>query len=312
MANAAGHLRTNESTCGDGNIKNHQYGLDGSVTGKHGLTELGDLATVICSYDETAGYSSNSLSSYFHDIGWRDRINGLVQNWLLKEDNLTLSKQQRLRSDLPQTLGGNYGEATPSDLTLTVTPSTPVSALDSDRVGSDRTKRQDTAATASNLKDDQMCEADRDPWPTVYSNSLSALSAAELVRRLALHRELPESLRFPGTSWRDVQVGVFPILCMYICIYTIYIYLYLCIYIRYMLTYRVSTTILHLQTILYGATESIFFPGQVWGGMTADTAIFTQAALDLPSLLQTWNAQDSGQWRIFSKLGEYDIRLALY
>ena len=79
-----------------------------------------------------------------------------------------------------------------------------------------------------------------------------------------------------------------------------------------MLTYRVSTTILHLQTILYGATESIFFPGQVWGGMTADTAIFTQAALDLPSLLQAWNAQDSGQWRIFSKLGRYDTLLALY
>jgi hypothetical protein len=83
MANAAGHLRSNETQCGSGDDYNHQFGLDGTVTGKHGTTQLGDLATVICSYDQTAGYTSNSLASYFHDLGWRQRLYDLVQTWLL-------------------------------------------------------------------------------------------------------------------------------------------------------------------------------------------------------------------------------------
>ena len=47
-------------------------------------------------------------------------------------------------------------------------------------------------------------------WPVpvqVYDNSLSALAAAELTRRIALHREVDPSLRFPGATWRDIQVG---------------------------------------------------------------------------------------------------------
>lgn len=38
--------------------------------------------------------------------------------------------------------------------------------------------------------------------------------------------------------------------------------------------------------------------------MSSDTAIFTQAALDLPELLSDWDPQGRGQWRIFSKLGQ--------
>lgn len=38
--------------------------------------------------------------------------------------------------------------------------------------------------------------------------------------------------------------------------------------------------------------------------MSSDTAIFTQAALDLPDLLSDWDPQGRGQWRIFSKLGQ--------
>jgi hypothetical protein len=100
MANAAGHLRVNETHCIEGT-----FGLQDSVQGKHGTTPLGDLATVVCSYDTTAGYSSNSLSSYFHDIGWRGRVDDLVVNWLGASG---------------QSLGGNYGEATPSDLSFAV------------------------------------------------------------------------------------------------------------------------------------------------------------------------------------------------
>ena len=58
MANAAGHLRTNETQCQEVPIV---PGLDSSVVeSKHGKIPLGDLATIVCSYDETAGYSSNS------------------------------------------------------------------------------------------------------------------------------------------------------------------------------------------------------------------------------------------------------------
>jgi hypothetical protein len=57
------------------------------------------------------------------------------------------------------------------------------------------------------------------------------------------------------------------------------------------------------QTILYGAEQSSLFPGQMWGGMSADIAVFTQTALDLTSLLQQWDPAGLSQWRIFSKLG---------
>lgn len=211
VANGAGHLRSNESACRHG-----LYGLASATTGKHGQTLLADLATIICSYDTTAGYSSNSLSSYFHDLGFRDRIHNLVTNWL---GYPTLS------------LGGNYGEATPSDLGF---------GISSDQAG--------------------VCAADKDPWPVTYSNSLTALAAAELTRRIALHRELPPALQFPGVLWEDIQ------------------------------------------NLLYGAKESIFFPGQLWGGMTADTAIFMQSSPSLTALLKD-DSVNQANFRIFSKLG---------
>jgi hypothetical protein len=63
MANAAGHLRKDETAC-----QSSVFGLHDYTTGKLGKTPLADLATIVCSYDHTAGYSSNSLSSYFHDL----------------------------------------------------------------------------------------------------------------------------------------------------------------------------------------------------------------------------------------------------
>jgi len=273
MVNAAGRLRSNESQCGAGNAYNRQFGLDGDVTGNEGPTALGDLATIVCSYDHTQGYSSNALSSYFHDIGWRQRLYDLVQDWLLVgNDNDTLDsdvgrtrshsddsnkKQQQQRQQTggneeegrgqgqdPLSLGGNYGEPTPTDLSFDVESGRPADRPDGNQ-------------------DPSTCSVDQDPQPVTFSNSLSALAAAELLRRIALHRELDQSLQFPGATWRDIQ------------------------------------------TVLYGAETSLFFSGLQWGGMTADTAIFLQAALDLPSLLQEWGASDqqSQQWRIFSKLG---------
>lgn len=217
ISNAAGHMRSNETSCATG-----LFGVGNSkVQGKHGNTSLGDLATIVCSYDSTAGYSSNSLSSYFHDIGWRDRINDVVlRSWL------------GVSTD--QTLGGNYGEKTPSDLGFTASES-------------------DTGLE---------CGMEKDPWPTVYSNSITALTAAELTRRIALHREVPYDLQFPENEWRD------------------------------------------MQEILYGAEVSTLFPGQQWGGMSSDTAIFLQSASQMSGLLtKNKDVIQNGQWRIFSKLG---------
>lgn len=219
MANAAGHLRGSESKC-----SLNSYGLGGGhVDGKHGNnTLLGDLATVVCSYDTTAGYSSNSLSSYFHDLGWRERIyTDVLHNWL--------------GAPSIQTLGGNYGEATPSDLGFTVHNS------ESDVNG---------------------CAADKDPWPTVYSNTISALTATEMTRRIVQHRELPTSMQFPNATWED------------------------------------------MREIMYGAETSVLFPGQTWGGMTADTGIFVQSSAKIRDILANDEAvKKAGQWRIFSKLG---------
>lgn len=252
MANAAGHLRSEESSCPNG-----VYGLDGSTSGKRGATMLGDLSTIVCSYDHTAGYTSNSLSSYFHDIGFRSRINDLVHTWL----------------GAPElSLGGNYGEATPADLSFQIqsasssassaSSSAPTAVIKKySKIGHDvsqieryfrRNSTQERTTTT--------CPADKDPWPVIYVNSLSALAEVELTRRLAFHREINPELRFPGTTWQDIQ------------------------------------------QILYGAESSRFFPGQVWGGMTADTAIYLQSAPSLSALL-TKSETNKKDFRIFSKLG---------
>ena len=65
-------------------------GLDSVVEG----VPLGDLVTIVHSYDETH-YSSNSLAKWFHDVGGRVHINELLHGWLNRPKS--------------ETLGGNYG-----------------------------------------------------------------------------------------------------------------------------------------------------------------------------------------------------------
>ena len=104
------------------------------------------------------------------------------------------------------------------------------------------------------------CAVQPDHSGVVIPNALSPLSLAELLRRLVLHRAVAPERRFPGVSWADVQ------------------------------------------DMLYGARTPALYPAAQarWGGMSADTAIFVQAALgDLPARA----ARSGGQWRIFSKLG---------
>jgi hypothetical protein len=156
-------------------------------------------------------------------LGWRGRIDDLVENWLWGGNARG------------QSLGGNYGEQTPSDLGLTV---------------------NSTESTSAGVT----CSADKDPWPVVYSNSITALSAVEMTRRIVQYREVPAPFRFPGTHWTD------------------------------------------MQTILYGAEKSLFFPDLQWGGMTADTAIFVQSSSAMTARLEA-QEKHLNQWRIFSKLG---------
>jgi hypothetical protein len=54
-----------------------------------------------------------------------------------------------------------------------------------------------------------------------------------------------------------------------------------------------------LEVLFYGAAASKLFPTQKLGGMSADTAIYVQQAIDMASL----ERRSQGRWRIFSKLG---------
>lgn len=62
-----------------------------------------------------------------------------------------------------------------------------------------------------------------------------------------------------------------------------------------------NATFTDMQNILYGTKkeESMLFSTVEWGGMTADTSIFVQSALNISDV----ELQSNGNWRIFSKLG---------
>ena len=174
IANAAGTLHMNESSCGDMD-GNWVYGLDSSTTSSSSSSSssardkplhLGDLISIICSYDHTANYTSNALSSYFHDIGWRWRLHDeVLHKWLGAPDD--------------QSLGGNYGEPTPDDLSFVL-----------------RACKDQLISS---------CLVEKDPNEKTYSNSISALTAVEMLRRLVLHREISENMQFPGVTWEDVS-----------------------------------------------------------------------------------------------------------
>lgn len=161
MADAADALE-DPATCAA------KVGLTASAQGKHGSTPMGDLATVIASYDETAGYTSNSCAKYFATIGGKQRLGALVTKWL--------------GADLSQSLGGSYGEAVPADLGWTFA----------------------RHPNASEGLPAAQCTIAPDASPFV-PNHISALTAVELLRRLVLHRDVAPARRFPNLLWSDVQ-----------------------------------------------------------------------------------------------------------
>lgn len=193
------------------------------------MIELGDLATIVCSYDKTAGYSSNSLSSYFHDLGWRGRLHDLVTSDWLGLDGMSL--------------GGNYEEFSPSDLSDTLTSTAATADV--------KAKSSDSSSSSTISSSTITCAADKDPWPVIYYNALSALAAAEMTRRIALYREITPTLRFPGMLWEDAQV-----------------------------------VLMGAADSLFFPSSTLSM-----GGMMVDTAVFVQAALNMTQVDEVSNGQ---------------------
>ena len=136
-------------------------GLAQSTQGDYGATPLGDLVTIIVTYDTThPPYSSNALGGWFEMLGGRARALHLVQNWMNRSD---------------ESLGANYGNSPPTDLQF------------SDFVPSGCAIVPDTPDNGD------------------YSNTLSALTMAEFVKRIVMARELPGEA-FPNTTWNDSVV----------------------------------------------------------------------------------------------------------
>jgi len=71
-------------------------GLNSNTLGKHGTTPLGDLVTIIVTYDKTQNYTSNALGKYFASVGGHERLNHLIHSWMKRNTS--------------QSLGGSYGE----------------------------------------------------------------------------------------------------------------------------------------------------------------------------------------------------------
>jgi hypothetical protein len=147
-ANAAANLRITSS---------YAVGLDAFISDSGTQVPLGDLVTIVASYDATH-YTSNALAHYFANIGGRARAQDLVHTWL----------------DRPsESFGGNYGEAARAlPYVFTEAGGASVTMTDDDESG--------------------------------IANTLSPLTEAEAMKRLAMHRE-DASTRLPGIQFVDLQ-----------------------------------------------------------------------------------------------------------
>ncbi len=177
IANAASTLRGRQKGSCVGEI-----GLDGSVSGNvTKTTQLGDLATIVTSYDPTFAnysYDSNALASYFHDIGGRTALRDLVQSrWLAGNDTVSL--------------GGNYGAQSPADLGFRLTKPKYYTGTKADCNADPKPRNVDPGIINGSQ--------------ARYENNLTALAQAELTRRLALHSSVAKDLRFPFLEPVDVM-----------------------------------------------------------------------------------------------------------
>jgi hypothetical protein len=206
MGNAAGKLREEcviSSTETMGLESNTTYNQTTTTTTTTTPTPLGDLATVVASYDKTAGLTSNSVSSYFHDLGWRSRAYELATSWLKVSNSAAAASAS---------LGGNYAAATPPGLGFELEDDTIQLVSSSSSSSSSQQPTATTTAFSSQFQDDvgATCNPVQDPTTDgPYVNSLTSLALAEAHRRLALHREVGMNeeydLKFPNATWEDAS-----------------------------------------------------------------------------------------------------------
>jgi hypothetical protein len=64
---------------------------------------------------------------------------------------------------------------------------------------------ENEGAVISGVALPETCTFKLDQTTPVASNSLSSIAAAQLLMRLVLHRELPQTARFPRLQWIDIQ-----------------------------------------------------------------------------------------------------------
>ncbi len=130
------------------------------------ITPLGDLVTIIVTYD-TQYYPPYSSNSLG---GWMNVAGGRkrARDWFNNPATSWLYRPG-------ESLGANYGESPPTDLKFVFQNPGPCAV------------QPDTYANDGN------------------ANTISALTAAELVKRIVFARELPQAQLFPGTTWQDSQ-----------------------------------------------------------------------------------------------------------
>jgi hypothetical protein len=156
-------------------------GLDANTTGKHGTTPLGDLITVIPSYDVTAGYSSNANAKYFAAVANHTYLSSLISGPWLGRAN--------------ESLGGSYGEPIPSDLSF---------SFNGCRTSPDLPPKidGDFLSTLSNVELFRRIVLHRDiatirQFPGITWESVSDILYGAKESRL-----------FPGTQWGGLSAGI--------------------------------------------------------------------------------------------------------
>ena len=187
VAAAAGVRLHDETDCAD-------FGLHSYVSSiKHHEVPLGDLATIIASYDVTAGYTSNSLAYYFRGIAQGKRLQQVLDSgsclFSLCSRFVRLIAFCAVVPNSSSTLSGSYGEPMTQDF-----------GLDSSTFSG-----ENAGAIMSGVALPDTCTLSIDHSPVVSNNSLSSIASAQLLLRLVLHRELPLTARYPLLQWSDIQ-----------------------------------------------------------------------------------------------------------
>ena len=128
---------------------------------------LSDLMTIVASYDTTKNLSSNQLGAYYHSIGGHEGANHFLH--------------EVLGAPATESFGGDYGEAVPSP---------PLS--------------YHFTTSRTSFGRNVTIPADHAPKPPL-SNTMSAITMAEWLRRLVFAREDHGIANHSFFQWQDSQ-----------------------------------------------------------------------------------------------------------